>query len=58
MVMIFPPALTLPPLGAGVHCDTSELPVQEIATQLHKGNTSLSQSGRASSAGAELSGAS
>jgi hypothetical protein len=31
---IAPLAPTLPPVGAGAHCDVSELPVQELSLQI------------------------
>jgi hypothetical protein len=52
--MIAPLAPTLPPLGAGAHCDASALPKLEIFRQWRAGNTALSQSGGATAAGACL----
>jgi hypothetical protein len=51
--MIAPLAPTLPPLGAGAHCDISALPKLEISPRLRAGNTAQSQTGDAIVAGAE-----
>jgi hypothetical protein len=47
-----PLAPTLPPLGAGGHCDAPALPKLEISLRLRTGNTVQSQSGDATAAGA------
>ena len=56
--MIIPLAPTLPPLGAGAHCDAPAFPKLEISQQLRRGNTAQSQPEDAIAAGAEPRGTS
>jgi transposase-like protein len=51
--MIAPLEPTLPPWGAGAHCDAPVLPEREISQRLRRGNTAQSQPGDARAAGAE-----